>query len=491
MKKIITALFGLVVISTASIAQTAPATTTPSTSTTPAPVAEQKITVFGFVRNDVFLNSRKNLDLRDGALSIYPLDATNLPTKDATGTTLINNLNDDNNAISQLGFSAIITRLGVKFAGVTAFGAKASGMLETDFFGISNGVAGTSGGGTENLLRLRHAYVSLDWEKTQLLVGQYWISNFIPKCFPATTAFSTGIPYNPFGFVPQVRLTQKLSSDISLMGMLFGYDIAGFSPAGAFQSGTGVDAAKYAGLPSFATQLGFENKKFLVTVGIEGSTIRPRITDTQNPNTGVYGGTGTPNVSRNISTNLSTINFLAFAKLTAKNLTVKAYTNYGQSYTQYAGLGGLAEYRDVSSGAWKYVPQNQFNLWGELTVTKSKKYQPAIFVGYLKNMGLASPINKSSVLGSTLSFLGRGINNARSFDNMLRIAPRFDIYSGKMKISLEYEYSNMLWADTDGTVMSSTGDAAQSTSFKAGTGQLARSFNAVNSRFGAVVVYNF
>lgn len=491
MKKTIIALFCFFGINTAALAQTAPATTTTSTSATTPPPAEQKVTVFGFVRNDVYYNTRRNLDLRDGALSVYPSDATNLPIKDATGTTLTNNLNDDNNAIPQLGYSAIITRLGVRFGGVTAFGAKASGMLETDFFGITNGAAGTSGGGTENLLRLRHAYAALDWEKTQLLVGQYWNPNFIPKCFPATTAFSTGIPFNPFSFVPQVRLTHKLSSDISLMGMLFGYDIAGFSPAGAFQSGTGVDAKKFAGMPSFATQLGFENKKFLATVGIEGNSIRPRITDTQNPNTGVYGGTGGTNLSKNINTDLFTLNLLAFAKLTTNSFTLKAYTNYGQSYTQYVGLGGFAEYRDVTTGAWKYVAQNQLNLWGELTSTKSKKYQPAIFVGYLQNMGLSSPINKSSVSGSTLSFLGRAIGTARSFDNMLRVAPRLDIYSGKMKFSLEYEYSSMLWADTDGTVLSSTGDIPQSTSFKAGTGNLARSFNAINHRLGAVVVYNF
>ncbi|MDZ7898996.1 MAG: hypothetical protein U5N85_13360 [Arcicella sp.] len=123
-----------------------------------------------FVRNDVYYNSRRNLDLRDGVLDVFPLDASNLPTR--TGTALTANPNDDINAIPQLGYSAIVTRLGVRFGGVTAFGAKANGILETDFFGITNGAAGTSGGGTENLLRLRHAYVALDWEKRR-----YWLGN--------------------------------------------------------------------------------------------------------------------------------------------------------------------------------------------------------------------------------------------------------------------------------------------------------------------------
>lgn len=501
MKKTILSLLGLLIASASTIGQTttappppatpAPAATAPVSAAPVAPPAEQKVTVYGFVRNDMYLNTRRNLDLRDGVLGVYPLDATNLPIR--TGTTLTNNLNEDINAVPQLGYSAIITRLGVRFAGITAFGAKANGMLETDFFGITNGVAGTSGGGTENLLRLRHAYVALDWEKTQLLVGQYWNPNFILKCFPGTAHFATGIPFNPFSFLPQVRLTHKFNKTVSLMGMIFGYDLAGFSPAGAFQSGTGVDAQKFSSTPSFAIQLAHENKKVLASLGLEGNTLRPRINDTRNPTTGIFGGTGAPNVVKNINTNIFALNLLAFVKLTTDKVTLKAYTNYGQSYTQYVGLGGLAEYRDAATGAWQYANQNQFNIWSELISTKSKKYQPALFVGYLQNMGLSNPINRANVLGTSLSFLGRGINTAssRTFDNMLRIAPRLDIYSGRMKVAIEYEFTTMKWADIDGTVPDASGTLPANTSFKPATGALARPFNAINHRFDTVVTYNF
>lgn len=455
------------------------------------PPAEQKVSLYGFIRNDVFFNSRRNLDLRDGVLDLYPLDASNLATR--SGTSLNANPNDDANAISQLGYSAIVTRLGVKIGGITAFGAKASGTLETDFFGISNGAAGTSGGGTENLLRLRHAYVALDWTKSQLLIGQYWNPNFIPKCFPGTANFNTGIPFNPFSFVPQVRYTHKLGKAMTAQGMLFGYDLAGFSPAGTFAVGTGVDAQKLAGIPSFSTQLGFENKKVMASVGIEGNAISPRVTDTQNASSGVYGGTGTGNVQRNINTKIFTVNFLAFAKLTSTNTTLKFHTTYGQSYTQYVGMGGFAEYRDATTGEWKYEAQNQLNMWGEFISTSSKKVQPAIFIGYLKNMGLANAIDMNKVKAGTLAFQGRGISTAtgRTFDDMLRICPRLDFYSGKMKISFEYELSMMKWADIDGTVPNTEGILPSTVSFKAGTSTLARPFNATNGRLAAVMVYNF
>lgn len=493
MKKVILCLLGGVLANCQVFAQQTPATTSASTTTAtpaPAPPAEQKVTVYGFVRNDIYYNSRRNLDLRDGVLDVYPLDATNLPTR--TGTTLTANPNDDANAVPQLGYSAIVTRLGVRFGGITAFGAKISGILETDFFGITNGTAG-SGSGTENLLRLRHAYAAMDWTKTQVMIGQYWNPNFIPKCFPGTANFSTGIPFNPFSFVPQVRLTHKLGKEMSLMGMIFGYDLAGFSPAGTFAVGSGVDAQKFSTTPAFAAQLGYENKKFLATVGLEGNTLTPKISDTKNTSTGVFGGTGTGNVQKNISNSLFTLNLLAFAKLTTDKVTMKFHTTYGQSYTQYVGLGGFAEYRDATTGEWKYSAQNQLNMWGEFISTKSKKVQPAVFVGYLQNLGLSNAISSSSVRAGTLAFQGRGISTAtgRTFDNLLRISPRIDFYSGKMKLALEYELSLMKWADIDANVPNADGSLPTSISFKASTSSLGRAFDATNSRVAAVMVYNF
>jgi hypothetical protein len=492
MKKLLLCLMGGVLAHTQIFAQQAPvATTTTTAATAPVvPPVEQKITVYGFLRNDIYLNSRRNLDLRDGVLDVYPSDATNLPTR--SGTALTANPNDDANAVPQLGYSAIVTRLGVRMGGITAFGAKISGTLETDFFGITNGTGG-SGSGTENLLRLRHAFVAMDWTKSQLMIGQYWNPNFIPKCFPGTANFNTGIPFNPFSFVPQVRLTSKVGKDLSLMGMIFGYDLAGFSPAGTFAVGSGVDAQKFATLPAFASQLTFENKTFLASVGLEGNTLSPRITDTKNTSTGFYGGTGAGNVQKNISSNLFTLNFLAYAKLTTSKITAKFHTTYGQSYTQYVGLGGFAEYRDATTGEWKYQAQNQMNMWGELISTNSKKLQPAIFVGYLQNMGLGTSIAASNIKAGTLAFQGRGVSTAtsRTFDNMLRISPRLDFYSGKMKLALEYELSMMKWADIQGLIPTADGSLPTTIDFKPGTGDAARAFTATNSRVSAVMVYNF
>ncbi|MFA6151915.1 MAG: hypothetical protein WC716_11385 [Chitinophagaceae bacterium] len=390
--------------------------------------AEQKVTPYGFVRSDIFYNSRKNIELRDGSLNLYPLDGG--------ASYLTNKANDDINDRSQLFFSGIVSRFGVKFNGLTAFGAKATGALETDFFGINTG--------SENLLRLRHAYVALDWSKTQLLVGQYWNPNFIVACFPGVANFSTGIPFNPFSFSPQVRLTHKFNKNISAMGMVFGQELGGFSTAGTYTNisatGSGADAFRYAGIPDLAGEITFTaGKKFIGGIGGEINTIRPRIND-------INAGTG---FVENINKNVTMPNLKVYAKYTNKNFVLKGYIIMGQSLSRYVSTGALVEYRDSASGEWNYKVQKQINLWAELIVTKSKMFQPALFVGYIKNMGLKDDLTANMYKAGTYGLYSRGITATRTFDNIFRIAPRVDIISNKFKFSPEIEVTNMLYGNTD------------------------------------------
>lgn len=390
--------------------------------------AEQKVTPYGFVRSDIFYNSRRNVELRDGSLNLYPLDGG--------AAYLTNKANDDINARSQVFFSGIVSRFGVKFNGITALGAKATGALETDFFGINTG--------SENLLRLRHAYVALDWSKTQLLIGQYWNPNFIVACFPGVANFSTGIPFNPFSFSPQVRLTHKFNKKLSVMGMLYGQELGGFSTAGTYTNisatASGSDAFKYSNIPDLAAEITYTNgKKFIGGIGGELNTVRPRINDI-NPTTALV---------ENINKNITMANLKVYAKYTHKNFVAKAYMIMGQSLSRYVSTGALVEYRDSSTGAWSYKAQKQMNLWAELIFTKSKTIQPALFVGYIKNMGLKDDLTASLYKVGSYGLYSRGITATRTFDNIFRIAPRVDIISNKFKFSPEIELTNMLYGNTD------------------------------------------
>ena len=81
--------------------------------------------------------------------------------------------------------------------------------LEGDFFGNTQESIG--------LFRLRHAYAQLAWENLPLTLGQTWYPSFLFLKFSREFAnFSTGIMFNPFGWVGQIRFRQSLTSNLSL-----------------------------------------------------------------------------------------------------------------------------------------------------------------------------------------------------------------------------------------------------------------------------------
>jgi hypothetical protein len=98
---------------------------------TPTKTAEKKadpgwgIKFSGFIRNDVFFDSRQVVSARpanQGELLLYPANVNN----DINGK--------DINAASSLDMLAITTRLVGTVAGPDAFGAKTSGVIEAEFW---------------------------------------------------------------------------------------------------------------------------------------------------------------------------------------------------------------------------------------------------------------------------------------------------------------------------------------------------------------------
>ncbi|HEY6872264.1 MAG TPA: hypothetical protein VI298_05985 [Geobacteraceae bacterium] len=97
------------------------------------------------------------------------------------------------------------SRFWLKVAGPTFLGAKTNALIEADFFGP---------GSTSNengLLRMRHAYGSLDWANTQVLFGQTQdiFGPMLANTIDFRQGAATGNPNNPR--VAQLRLTQKVN----------------------------------------------------------------------------------------------------------------------------------------------------------------------------------------------------------------------------------------------------------------------------------------
>ena len=112
-----------------------------------------KFKFYGQIRTDFYYNSRANEETVDGLFYMYPKDKV----RDEDG----NDLNSTPNS----NFYTLYSRLGVDVAGPKLGTAKTSAKVEIDFRGT-----GTS----YSVIRLRHAYLNLDWGKSALLLGQTW-----------------------------------------------------------------------------------------------------------------------------------------------------------------------------------------------------------------------------------------------------------------------------------------------------------------------------
>ena len=355
--------------------------------------------IYGFLRNDVIYDTRQMAAVREGELSLFPLDIS----PDSKGK--------DINAAPTLNMAAILSRAGFTITGPDAFGAKTSGVLEGEFWG-----AGLSSGNT-NGFNLRHAYMMLDWSKTQLAFGQYWNPMFNIDCYPGVVNFNTGIPFEPLNRCPQIRLTQKLDRKNNLSLIL-----AAMSQIDMTSVPSGVPLAQGV-VPDLHAQLKYKTKKLLLGAGVDYLSLQPDLTS------------GTPAI---VSTErVNSLRYLVYAKVSLAPVVIKAQFTGGQNLADQLMLGGYLGYQSSPTSVMTYKPTNTTAAWLDINTT-GKKFVPGLFAGYTSNGGSAST-------GASAAFMnfGMGLNSASNIKDMIRVSPRMEFISGKFKFAVEIEYSSV------------------------------------------------
>ncbi|MFC2107581.1 hypothetical protein ACFLRY_04535 [Bacteroidota bacterium] len=362
------------------------------------------ISFSGFVKSDIYWDSRQTVAIRDGQFMLYPMNENLDPD------------GNDINARSTFNMISIQTRVSGIITGPDAFGAKTSGMIEGAFFGQS--------GGDINGFRLRHAFVKLNWTKTELLVGQYWHAMFITKSFPGTVSFNTGVPFQPFSRNPQIRLTQKLGKFSVIATAMTEVDFMDNGPVGP-----NTRYIRNAGLPEFNLRFEFFNKKtdkdceFFAGIGGNFKMLRPQIASDSGYQTKqtVEGYAGQ-----------------FYAKWKNPKLTVKVQAVYGQMFYSMTMLGGYAVEKviDPVKGYVQYIPTNTMSFWGDIH-TNGKKWQVGVFGGYTKNMG------------ADKNFIAPNYSRGGNIAYVYRIAPRFIYNAGKFRIAPELDYTVAAYGTPD------------------------------------------
>ncbi|MCT4646966.1 MAG: hypothetical protein N4A74_18395, partial [Carboxylicivirga sp.] len=123
------------------------------------------VEIHGFVGVNAYLDTRQSASARNGNIYLFPK-----PFKDDGAG---NDLND----ASYSDIDAAFSRFNIGVSGPDMFGAKSFAFIEGDFLGDK------SQDNQDVNFRLRHAFIRLNWDKTSLLVGQYWHPLFITENF--------------------------------------------------------------------------------------------------------------------------------------------------------------------------------------------------------------------------------------------------------------------------------------------------------------------
>lgn len=347
-----------------------------------------KLDIHGFIKTDFWVDSRNIAGAREKLFLLYPLEPS------------FNEYGRDVNDKSSFNFSAITSRVNLLASGPEALDAKLKGFLEADFSGISN----TDVDG----FRLRHAYIELDWGKSELLLGQYWHPMFVNDVFPTVLALNTGSPFQPFIRNPQIRFTQKLGNFRLIGAALSQLDYASDGPGGRSSS-----YLSNALVPNLHMQLKWIKSNLTFGGAIDYKRILPEILPDED---GEYDY-------------LESWSKMIYAKYNNPSFTFKLKYIHGENMTEHLMLGGyLAKYDDIHNRYHSFRPTSHHSLWIN-GLLRHKGWEFGAFAGYT--------VKDDFVVEADDVIFARGIN----IDHAYRFSPLITLTDDKFKLCFEAEYT--------------------------------------------------
>lgn len=356
------------------------------------------VSIHGFAKADVAWDSRQVVEAREGFLVFYPQK----PKYDAQG--------EDINATPGFNSWAMTSRVNIKATGPKVLGATAMAFVEGDFTGPSN---------TENnAFRLRHAYVSLAWEKWTVLAGQYWNPMDVPEMLPKVLALNTGAPFRSFTRSPMVKAEYKFGSSKIIAAIYTQRDYQSSGP-----SGSSANYLRTSGLPNFHLQYQLNRGSIIMGIGADYKMIRPRMTSD----------------SLIIDDNkVSSFSALAYIGYSKGKFGIKGQALYGQNLSDHLMLGGYAVSSiDPTTDAREYVNLNNLSSWIDCNYRITPAVNLGLFAGYSQNLG-----TEKDVVGA---FYGRGDDIA----SLYRLSPRIEWIYGPVQFIAEVEYTAAAFGKPD------------------------------------------
>ena len=420
---------------------------------------------YGFIRNYFAFDSRESVS-GTGDLFYY------LP-KDVLWN---ENHTEDLNAQPSFRYLSLTSRVGVDvngyYIGNLHFGAK----IEADFY---SGLSSTSVKGFfpqnskgENSkvsgtaqLRLRQAYATLSWKDLPmsedqtatvgLKIGQAW--HPMGADHPHLFSLEAGAPFGPFSRTPLVQMDADLGSHWTLTAAAIWqmqYQSAG--PAGS-----SAVYMKYGMTPEMYAAVAYKNGSFLVRGGVDMVSIKPRVLGEYNDKT------------VRVSDRKTSVLGYVYTQYSHKKFAVKAKTTFGEGGEHMNLMSGYAKIGENNDGSWEYASLRNSSSW--LSLSYGKKWQAVLFLGYVKNLGLADAASGPLAKGDVY-FCGNGFSN---INQMYRINPQVIYNIGKLNVGLEYQRTSVQYGEYDGGNLNAYGLADKGLHWVG------------NNRINMMVKYNF
>jgi hypothetical protein len=350
------------------------------------------VRVGGFVKLDAFHDTRQVVSAREGTFLLYP-QPVERRIDPRTNETF------DYNDAQSLNLTSFFSRLRADITVPRALGASTGGAIEVDFLGTANGL--------ENIVRLRHAYVHLDWGAHSLIAGQYWSPLFVPEVFPQTASYNLGVPIQPLAWFPQLRYTGRQGVFRTVAAVTMQRD--GFEDIG------GRHTQQQAVLPGAHLHLDVIHGRLLAGAGSYLRTIRPELHGDRFTSGGVS----------------------AYARYSFPAVTVRAQGLYGSNMADHVMLGGYVE--TLGSAGTRYRPTRTASAWANV-MTNGRPVCFGLFAGVSTNLGLGGDLQSDEAV------VREHIRGA-AVSQIWRVSPQVAYHVERLRIALEVEGTAAKYAD--------------------------------------------
>ena len=386
--------------------------------------------LYGFIRNYFTYDSRESVSGTGDLFYYLPKDVK-----------MVDGLDIHDQA--SFTYLSLTSRLGVDVSGYSIGNAHFTAKIEGDFYsGLSNSSnaaaseyfpGNTKISGTATA-RLRQAFVTVTWKElgkdkansVALKMGQAW--HPMAADMPHVFSLEAGAPFGPFSRTPQVTMDANLGKNWVLSASaIWQMQYQSSGPIGA-----SATYMKYGMTPEIYAGITYKSNGFLMRAGADLLSIKPRVLGELDGKT------------VKVSDRKTSVLGYVYAQYSHKNFAVKAKTTFGEGGEHMNLMSGYAKVGENTDGSWEYASLRNSSSW--LSLSYGKKWQGVLFLGYVKNLGLAEAASGSIAKGDVY-FCGNGFSN---LNQLYRINPQLIYNVGKMNIGLEYQWTAVQYGDYDG-----------------------------------------